>query len=57
MDNFYEILELVYQMNRKVPDISFGQLIDTLYNKNIEDLYYMSNDELIKRLNQLLKDI
>lgn len=57
MDNFYEILELIYQLNKKVPEIKFGELIDTLYNKNIEDLYSLSNDELIKRLNLLLKDI
>jgi len=57
MDEYYEFLDLLYQINKRIPDIRFGQLIDTLYNKNIEDLFYLSNEELVKRLRQLLKDI
>ena len=56
MDNFYKILDLLYLINRKHPENRFGQLFDSLYNKNIEDLYNLSNEEIIERLEIILKE-
>lgn len=54
MNDFYEILDLIYRLNKKYPDLRFGQIIATVYNKNIEDLFYLSDEELYNRLNELL---
>jgi len=57
MDNFYQVLELLYKMNVKYPELRFGQLVDFLYNKNVEDIFYISDEELIKRLKFLVERI
>lgn len=55
MDNFYQILELIYKLNKKYPELSFGQLVDFLYNKNVEDIFYLSDEEIIERLTFLVE--
>ena len=55
MDNFYKILELIYKLNKKYPEFRFGQLVDFLYNKNIEDIFYLSDEEIIERLTFLIE--
>jgi len=56
MNNFYEILEIIYQINKKCPELRFGQIVGCIYNKNIEDLFYISDEELLIRLKELLED-
>lgn len=55
MDEFYEILDLIYKLNAKYPELRFGQLIDWAYNPNIEKMFYLSNEEVITRLKYLLE--
>ena len=56
MDSYYQILDLLYQINKMCPEISFGQLMHNLTLKN-EFIFYMSNDEIINRLKEILKGI
>ena len=56
MDNFYEIMEVIYRFNQKYPEIRFGQLIHNLFTKD-DRLFYISNDELLKRLKIILEEI
>ena len=55
MDNFYEIMDFIYRFNKKYPEIRFGQLIDTMVTKE-ESLFYLSDEELVKRLKTLLEE-
>jgi hypothetical protein len=55
MNKFYEILDLLYQLNKKYPDISFGCLIDNLTLRS-ENLFYLSEDEIIKRIKVALEE-
>lgn len=55
MDYFYEILDLIYKVNKKYPDLRFGELIDSLKDKD-EDLLSLSNAELKLRLEESLKE-
>ena len=55
MNNFYEILDLLYRVNKKYPELTFGQLLDYLHLKE-EELYKFSDEEFIKRLEEILKD-
>lgn len=55
MDNFYEIMDLVYRLNKKHPEIRFCQLIDTMVTKE-ESLFYLSDEELKKRLEVVLEE-
>lgn len=56
MDNFYQILDLLYKVNKKYPIILFGELMENLYLRGEEKFYEFSNEEIIKRLEELLKD-
>jgi hypothetical protein len=56
MNNFYTILELLYKFNKKLPEIPFGCLMHNLSVKG-ENLFYMSDEELIKRLKVVLEEI
>jgi hypothetical protein len=56
MDNFYEILDLIYQTNKKYPDLRFGQIVASLHNPNVEDLFYLSDEEIKKRLEVVLEE-
>jgi len=59
MDNFYEILDSIYKINKKHPEVRFGQIIDTLTVNN-ESIFYLSDEEINLRLksvlNQALKE-
>jgi hypothetical protein len=55
MDNFYTILDLFYKFNKKYPDLRFGQLMHNLVLRS-ENLFYMPDEEIIKRINEFLKD-
>jgi hypothetical protein len=55
MDNFYEIMDLVYQINHKYPELRFGQIVDSLHNPNVENLFYLSDKEIRNRLEELVK--
>jgi len=55
MNNFYRILELLYKFNMKMPEIPFGCLMHNLTLRS-ENLFYMSDEEIIKRLEEVLKD-
>ena len=55
MDNFYEIMDFVYRLNKKHPEIHFGQLIYIMVTKE-ESLFYLSDEELVKRLKTLLEE-
>ena len=56
MNNFYEILDLLYKVNHKMPEIRFGQLMHNLALRS-ENLFYMDDGEIVKRLKELLKEI
>jgi hypothetical protein len=55
MDNVYEILDLLYQFNKKYPELRIGQLISVLTTSQ-EDIFYLSNEEIKFRLEELLKE-
>jgi hypothetical protein len=55
MDNFYIILDLLYKFNAKYPELRFGQLMHNLVLKS-ENLFYMPDEEIIKRIKEFLKD-
>jgi len=55
MDNFFQIMDFVYRLNKKHPEIRFGQLIDIMVTKE-ESLFYLSDEELVKRLKTLLEE-
>jgi hypothetical protein len=55
MDNFYEILDLMYKINCKHPELRFGQVLDSTV-ANEESIFYITNDELKYRLEELLKE-
>lgn len=56
MDSFYEILDLLYQVNKKYPIYTFGQIFELLHNRNVESLDEFSNNEFITRLKIILED-
>lgn len=53
--NFYRILDLLYQLNKKYPELRFGQLMHNLTAKG-ENLFYLPDSEIIKRFEEVLKD-
>lgn len=55
MNDFYAVLELLYNFHKKYPEISFGCLMHNLATKG-ENLFYMPDSELILRIKELLKD-
>ena len=55
MDNFYQILDLLYKFNKKYPELRFGQLMHNLVLRS-ENLFYMPDEEIIKRINEFLKE-
>jgi hypothetical protein len=55
MCEFYKILELLYKLNKKYPELRYGQLMHNLTLRS-ENLFYMADEEIIKRLQELLKD-
>ena len=55
MNNFYEILDLLYKVNHKMPEIRFGQLMHNLALRS-ENLFYMDDGEIIKRIEEVLKE-
>jgi hypothetical protein len=55
MDNFYKILDLLFKFNKKYPELRFGQLMHNLSLKR-ENLFYMVDEEIIKRLEEVLKE-
>jgi hypothetical protein len=52
-----EILSIIKELNSLYPDVRFGQIIDCCYNKNIEDLFYLSDEEIKMRLRLILRDV
>jgi hypothetical protein len=55
MNNFYNILELLYKFNQKYPELRFGQLMHNLVLRS-ENLFYMADEEIIKRIEEVLKE-
>jgi len=55
MNNFYEILDLLYRVNKKYPELSFMQLVGWIYLDKT-DMSTLADGELIKRLEEILKD-
>ena len=55
MDNFYEILDLLYKFNKKYPELRLGQITSILTTCQ-EDMFYLSNEEIVIRLKELLKE-
>jgi hypothetical protein len=55
MNDFYKILDLLYKFHNKMPEITFGCLMHNLTVKG-ENLFYMSDEEIIKRIEEFLKD-
>ena len=53
--NFYQILDLLYQINKKYPELRFGQLMHNLTVKG-ENLFYLQDAEIIKRFEEVLKE-
>ncbi len=53
--NFYRILDLLYQINKKYPELRFGQLMHNLTVKG-ENLFYLQDYEIIKRFEEVLKE-
>lgn len=53
---FYEIMDLLYEFNKKYPEIRFGQLIHNLMAKD-ESLFYVSDYQLLKRLKIILENM
>jgi hypothetical protein len=56
MDSFYEVLDLLYKLNKKYPIYTFGQLMELIHNKNIENLDDLSNENIALRLKMILED-
>jgi len=56
MDNFYEILDCIYKINKKHPEVRFGQIIDTLTVNN-EKIFYLSDEEINLRLKSVLNQV
>jgi hypothetical protein len=56
MDSFYEVLDLLYKLNKKYPIYTFGQLMELIHNKNVESLDDLSNDNIALRLKLILED-
>jgi len=56
MDNFYQILDLLFKANKKYPVILFGELMENLYLRGNEKFCEFSNEEIVNRLKELLKD-
>ena len=55
MNNFYPLLELLYKFNKKYPELTFGCLMHNLALRS-ENLFYMSDEEIIKRIEEVLKE-
>jgi hypothetical protein len=55
MDSFYIILDLLYQLNRKYPELRYGQLMHNLTLRH-ENLFYMPDEEIILRLKTFLDE-
>ena len=55
MNDFYTLLELLYQFNQKYPELRFGQLMHNLVLRS-ENLFYMADEEIIKRIEEVLKE-
>ena len=55
MNEFWKILESLYKIKRKHPELRFGQIISSLTTKE-EDIYYLCNYEILKRLEEVLKN-
>jgi len=55
MDNFYQILDLLYKFNKKMPEIPFGKLMHNLKTQE-EKLWYLSDEEIVKRLEEFIKE-
>jgi len=56
MDNFYQILDLLFKANKKYPVILFGELMENLYLRRNEKFCEFSNEEIVNRLKELLKN-
>jgi hypothetical protein len=56
MTPFYEILDLIYEFNKKWSEIRFGQLIHNLMAKD-ESLFYTSDEKLVERLRIIFKEM
>lgn len=54
-NNFYTILDLLYKLNKKWPELKFGQLMHNLTVKS-ENLFYLPDSEIIKRFEEVLKE-
>lgn len=55
MNNFYEILDFFYQVNKKYPELSFCQIINWLFLDKL-DMSELADKEVINRLKEILKD-
>ena len=55
MSSFYELLDLLYQINRKYPELRLGQIM-LASTTSEENLFYMDDEELVKRLKKLLEE-
>jgi hypothetical protein len=55
MNDFYPLLELLYKFNKKYPELPFGCLMHNLALKG-ENLFYMSDSEIAKRIEEVLKE-
>jgi hypothetical protein len=55
MDNFYEILDLLYKFNKKWPELSFGRIMHNLITTE-EKIFYLPDIEIIKRLKYLVNE-
>ena len=55
MNDFYTLLELLYQFNKKYPEIPFGCLMHNLTVKG-ENLFYKPDSEIILRIREVLKE-
>jgi hypothetical protein len=55
MDSFYQILDLLYQLNKKYPELRYGQLMHNITLRH-EHLFYMPDEEIIIRLESFLKE-
>lgn len=55
MNNFYEILDLLYRVNKKYPELSFCQIMNWLFLDKL-DMSDLADKEIINRLEEILKD-
>ncbi len=55
MNNFYQILDLLYKINKKYPDLSFMQVVGWIFLDKT-DMSTLADEGLIKRLEEILKD-